>query len=547
MKNNNFYRESGETNRLLGQKSLYFFTKTYFPHYCKLPFAEFHKDMFGCLMDATIERNKKIAIAAPRGNAKSSIVSLFYIIWSICYGREKCILLVSSTKDQAEKLLEHIKAELTNNRMLLEDFADIYGPPNPKWCAKEIVTKNNVSVMVSSVGQAIRGVRHQEFRPTLIVLDDIETIESTRTGEGREKQFDWFTKVIMNLGYDKTNIVVVGTVLHYDALLARLISREDFPDWDKRLYKSVINWSDRQDLWDKAVSILQCREAYNNEVGQKATFKFFQDNKNAMLAGTKVLWEEKENYFDLMMLRATLGERGFDSEKQNEPRESDDVSLDSNKIIYWDNSDRSDIELKESLGTNLAVLGACDPSVGKTRRSDYSAIVTGYYDKVNKVLYCIDADIGRWDFDTLVQHIGMHHETRNYSTFVYEANGSQSWLGDMIKKAAPHVPAEPVTNTPPKEDRISKLMIRIEQGMVRLSRRHTELLRELAQYPHGAHDDGIDALSMLVDLAERVSPMDYNKMKKMFESLKNPNKSNPSRIISYDGKPFHNPFGLLEA
>jgi len=545
MSSDKFRRESGETNRLLGQKSLYYFAKTYFPRYCKLSFAEFHRDICTSLMDATKERNKKMVIAAPRGNAKSAIVSLFYVIWSICYGHEKCILIASSTKEQAEKLLSHIKAELTNNRTLLEDFADVYGQPNPKWCATEIVTKNNINVIVSSVGHAIRGVRYQEFRPTLIILDDIETVESTRTGEGREKQFDWFTKVVMNLGDDRTNVVVAGTVLHYDALLARLISQEEFPEWDKRIYRSVVKWADRQELWDKAISILHSREIYRGGTGQKAMAQFFQDNKDMMLAGAKVLWEEKENYFELMLLRAALGERGFDSEKQNEPHESDDVSLDSNKIIYWDHSGTSDIEVRESLANRLAVLGACDPSVGKSRRSDYSAIVTGYFDKESKVLYCVDADIGRWDFETLVQHIKMHHETRNYGTFVYEANAAQAWLGDMIKKAAPLVPVKPVINNLPKEERIRKLMVRIEQGMVRLTRRHTELLRELTQYPHGAHDDGIDALSMLVDLAEEISSMNIDIMLKVFKKMNSPDIQNPRQIMSVGGRPFDDPFRMF--
>ena len=545
MKNDNFLSETGDTNRYLGQKSLYYFAKTYFPHYCKLPFADFHKDTFNCLMEATVERNKMIAIAAPRGNAKSSMVSLFYAIWSICYGFDKCILIVSSTKDQAEKLLAHIKAELTTNQRLLKDFADVYGQPNPKWCATEIITKNGISVIVSSVGHAIRGVRHREFRPSLIILDDVETAESTRTGEGREKQYEWFTKIVMNQGSENTNIVVAGTVLHYDSLLARLISQEEFPNWDKRVHRSVIRWSDRQDLWDKLLAILHGRESYKDKTGPKAAQEMFQDNKEEMLKGTKVLWEAKESYYDLMLLRDSIGQASFDSEKLNEPRATDDVSLDPNKIIYWDANGMGDIELKESLNSRLMVLGACDPSVGKNSRSDYAAIITGYFDKTSKVLYVVDADIGRWEFEALVGRISEHHKTRRYSTFIYEANGSQAWLGDMAKKAAALVPMKPITNNLHKDDRIRKLMIRIEQGMVRLSKRHTELLRQLLQYPHAAHDDGPDALSMLIDLAEDLCGVDVEKMKEIFNRIKYPHSDNPRRIIGYGGRPFEDPFGLL--
>jgi len=88
-------------------------------------------------------------------------------------------------------------------------------------------------------------------------------------------------------------------------------------------------------------------------------------------------------------------------------------------------------------------------------------------------------------------------------------------------------------------------MVRIEQGMVRLTRRHTELLRELTQYPHGAHDDGIDALSMLVDLAEEISSMNIDIMLKVFKKMNSPDIQNPRQIMSVGGRPFDDPFRMF--
>jgi len=56
-----------------------------------------------------------------------------------------------------------------------------------------------------------------------------------------------------------------------------------------------------------------------------------------------------------------------------------------------------------------------------------------------------------------------------------------------------------------------KLIVLIEQGKVKLSRRLIELNRQLEQYPNGAHDDAIDALSMLIDIAEDCSRIDVKK------------------------------------
>ena len=62
----------------LAKKSLRFFAMTYFKHYCTCSFAPFQLALFDYLTDITLKRGNQIAIAAPRGNAKSSLVSLMY-------------------------------------------------------------------------------------------------------------------------------------------------------------------------------------------------------------------------------------------------------------------------------------------------------------------------------------------------------------------------------------------------------------------------------------------------------------------------------------
>lgn len=546
-------KEIRSLQRELCAKSIMMFAKTYFPHYCKFPFAKFHLELFKYLEEMTLNRSKKVAWAAPRGNAKSSIVSLIYPIWGACYGYEKIIAIMSNTVGQAETFLSNIKHEFSSNLALRRDFPDVCTPPNPRWKADEIITRNGVNIRISSVKRGVRGMRFKADRPTLIIVDDVESTDAVKTREGREKLYDWFTKVVLNLGSEKTNYVVVGTILHFDSLLAKLTSKEkdEFPGFDRAIYKSVVSWAKRQDLWDRCMRVYFGKDSHNDKTGPKAAKSYFKQNKKEMLDGAKVIWPEKEDYFNLMVLQEE-NSFSFASEKQNEPRDSGALSLDKNKVVWIEDKFKDRDELVRFIGHKLMILGAIDPSVGKNMRADYSAIITAFVDRATNTVYVVDADIGRWNLGTLVNHICIHHKTYKYATLLYEANAAQAWLGETIKKDFHNIPMKPITNTQSKEGRIAKLMLLIHQEKVKLSKKLTELNRQLLSYPNGAYDDGVDALAMLVDSVEDEVRLSADQIKEILTQIKYPgyDPDDGSTVIgtmSEDGNfiPMRNPLNMI--
>jgi predicted phage terminase large subunit-like protein len=76
--------------------------------------------------------------------------------------------------------------------------------------------------MVASSEQAVRGIRHWENRPDLIIVDDIQTFDSVKTIEQRDKDYQWFTGEIIPIGDLGTKIILIGNMLHQDSLLMRL-------------------------------------------------------------------------------------------------------------------------------------------------------------------------------------------------------------------------------------------------------------------------------------------------------------------------------------
>jgi len=497
--------------RELGRKSILDFARFYFPHYMTTRSCPFHEEICHLLMEISEKHNDgRIAIAAPRGHAKSTVVSFFYVMWSICYEKEKFILILSATSKQAQTLLADISKALETNAKLLDDFADVLVEKSgvkSKWTQDEIITQNGIKVMALGSGQDLRGLKKYQDRPTLIILDDLDSAKNTYNAPAREKIMNWFTKDVMNAGAKAFNVVAVGTLLHPDSLLSRLTKQSEFPDWKKPVYQAVIHFSNRHDLWQKWSNILFGRgDLYEEEFGLKAADKFFAANKEEMLKGTEVLWPEIEDYYKLMKIREIQGTYSFDSEKQNDPTNAKDSRYDPDKFFYWDDQFETVDQLIASFGGEYSIIAGCDPSVGITdREADHSAIIV--LAKHKGRLYVIDADITQRSQDDLVQAIINYCKIRRpMEKFVIEANTFPELLAKYVRERAAQenvmTPLKEIRTTKNKEMRIFGMETYITAGIIQFSRRHQTLLDQLKYFPRDAHDDGPDALEMALREAE---------------------------------------------
>ena len=199
--------------RALAGRSPRMFAKTYLSGHCSLPFSRMHVEIFTDL-EAMLERRPgRLAIAAPRGHAKSTIITLAFLLWCVLYDREKLILIVSATRDQAVLLLKPIKDELRNNAMLLEDFPEVCRPegargqPNP-WRSERILLPNGAMIAAYGAGQSLRGAKVDKHRPGLIIADDIENQEQVIVEEQRQKLQGWFNSTLLHAGHPNTNVVI---------------------------------------------------------------------------------------------------------------------------------------------------------------------------------------------------------------------------------------------------------------------------------------------------------------------------------------------------
>ncbi|HEY5221194.1 MAG TPA: phage terminase large subunit [Candidatus Paceibacterota bacterium] len=213
-------------NRFLRKKlarlSHTMFFVIYFHGYMKYKTADFQREIFRITEDS---KTKMAVISAFRGSAKSTICGMSFPIWAMISDKARFIVLASQTRNQARQQLKNIREEFENNPLLKNDFGP-FAPEADEWGAFALnFTNYGTRIIAVSTEQAVRGIRHREHRPDLIILDDIEDLDSTRTKEARDKAWQWFTSEIVPLGNPQTRIFVLGNFLHDFSLVGRLIAQ----------------------------------------------------------------------------------------------------------------------------------------------------------------------------------------------------------------------------------------------------------------------------------------------------------------------------------
>jgi len=162
-------------------------------------------------------------VVAFRGSGKSTIVTTAYPIWAILgQQQKKFITIYCQTQTQAKLHLTNIRRELEDNVLLKNDLGP-FKEQNEEWGATTLVFANhNARIVVASTEQSVRGMRHLENRPDLIICDDIEDLASTKTRESRNKTYQWLRGDVIPSGDKGTRLIIVGNLLHEDSLLMRI-------------------------------------------------------------------------------------------------------------------------------------------------------------------------------------------------------------------------------------------------------------------------------------------------------------------------------------
>lgn len=502
------------------------FVKHFFNHLFWGEPSAMHRDM--CEWESHPDRKgSNEVMAAPRGHAKTTLRVLVKAIHAICYSYEKFILVMAYSKGEATDKVKDILDELRTN----EELQRVFGKLVPKYAGKTgFICTNRIKtrVLARSKGGQVRGLRHRDTRPTLVLVDDIEDLAHAKSAEQRKKTREWFMKDVMGgLQTDKTsNVIFVGTVLHSEGLLAELLTT---PGWRRKKYSAIISWATNSALWEQWESI------YRNLDNPKAlddAKAFYEANKAAMDEGVEVLWPEGDSYYSLMEYKIKYGLASLYSEKQNDPYDPEAQILHPEnakrfKVIWPHDPDWpgelddyregfvvqwSDDPDRQIHSDEMTIIGFWDPALAESLGSDYAAISICAQDE-NKYIYALETWMEKSGYERQIQKAFELWDRWGVETMHLEAVLFQKLLLPLVKnyqevleeKGEPYqMNIRPVKVHTDKTARIARLEPYFNNQWLLLNEKTPKILIEqLTVFPTAENDDGPDALEGAVSRLRR--------------------------------------------
>ena len=413
--------------------------------------APFHSELFDLLYG-----KHRVIIAAPRAHAKSTICSFAYPIWAAISESKHEIIIVSKTASLAEKWLDKIQNELLQNEQIRNTFGNQRGSP---WRADHIRLKNGVEIYAKGSGFQIRG-----YRPSALILDDLEDEDSIRSETQTINLEDWFNSSLINvLDKGKDNqLVMIGNFIGPSCVLKKLVDRVedgDLPGWESRVWHARVE---------------------------------------------APVWSDKWSSEALAERRQEIGSVKFASEYENDPHPEGVTLFREEWLRYY-----------EKLPPRLNVFIAVDTADSMKKRADYSVIMAGASDENNN-LYVLAYERGQYSPEgfwnalfKMHQHyhpISMGVEAHTFKNhFRFAANSEMEKRDYFFSFRELPVIQDPL-------ERARPLAAKMESGHVYIRKEHDVLKRELLHYPYksgNTKDDCVDAmahLNMMVFSSRHIEP-----------------------------------------
>jgi len=206
-------KENTRIRRRLAFEHPLWFSMLYLRHHFSHPLAPFHLEMFHMINDP---KYQFVVVMAFRESGKSTILNTANVLWSILGKPEKkFVIIMSNTQEQAKNHFANIKNELETNVLLREDFGP-FTENTKDWNKLSLELEYHGSKILSvSREQSVRGLKHNQHRPDLIICDDLEDSSSAKDDTASKAFFERFESEVVPLGNESTKIVIIGNLTSF--------------------------------------------------------------------------------------------------------------------------------------------------------------------------------------------------------------------------------------------------------------------------------------------------------------------------------------------
>jgi predicted phage terminase large subunit-like protein len=431
--------------------------------------------------DLCTQKHRFIALAAPRGFAKSTAITHSYTLAALLFRQRDYALIVSDTETQSIQFLADIKKELEDNEQLRLLFS--VGEVTKSTETDIICTfldGKAFRIQAKGAEQKLRGLKWNGKRPNLIVIDDLENDELVMNRDRREKLKRWFHGALIPCLSDRGIIRYVGTILHQDALLESFMPR---PSSKHTVVEGLKTWS-------------------TQEAGWKA-LKYKAHNEDHSL----LLWPQKWSKAKLQQQYNLYIESGagdlYNQEYLNEPIDEATAMFKKADFIET-HPDRAEL-------TQVNHYISVDLAISTKNRADYTVFAIGALDS-NKILQLREIIRARMDSREIIETFLALQRTYSPELFLVEdgqiAKTLLPVLRETMQQEDTYCNLQMVKSSTDKVSRASPLQARMRaKGMTfnKSADWWPTFEEEFTKFPRGTHDDQVDAVAQLAFAINKMS------------------------------------------
>ncbi len=439
------------------------------PHLLGRPFGRFQHRLARRLL-ATMRPGARLAGALPREHAKTTLGTLGLVLHQLCCGDKRNILIVCANREEAQARLRMITAELEGNPLLLFLFGERIAPAldargtKVSWNDSQLILAAGQRVATIGALGRVRGQLSNGSRLDLVVLDDPEDDDMVRSPEQRDRLSHWLDHALINaLDIERGSLVWLGTLLHHDSALARLL-----------------------------------RRIAGGGLAQWRSLKLAALDDNG-----SPLWPQRWTVERLEQRRSEIGPAAFSQEYMNRPvslarqvfREGDFARYGAGGVaIRPDGVFLGNARLRITVGV--------DPAIGQGPAHDWFVAAVLGTDDAGERLFLLELRRGRLRFAEQLELLSELNRRWRPQLIGIENTAYQAALSQSALERG--LPAVPLPAHSRKELRIGVMAAQVQRGRLALPDTApwlADFLEEALHYPAGAHDDQLDALARAMEVA----------------------------------------------
>lgn len=440
-----------------------FYATAFFPTLARQESAAFHRELDKKLWSGC----RYLVVKMFRDSGKTSRLRLF-LSKRIAYGYSRTILYVSKSQAMAIRSLEWLKKEVETNKT----WTDFYGLSiGGKWTNEEIeirhaVTNTTIRIIAVGITGQVRGTNVDNYRPDLIICDDVDD-ESTVTTP--EQIF-------------KTREVFFG------GLANSLAPRSENPHALMVLAQTPLSSNDL---------VQACCE---DPQWQQMEISCFDYNEGGDLISS---WPARYPLEELLASKEAYRARGMLSswlrEKEVTVINKEDAPFNKDTLVQHDNY--------EGIAFEKLVI-AIDPASSDSVKADFQAVsVLGLKNKQPYLIAYTETkgeDVES-SADAIFASVLLCRKFFGLNpTVVVEGVAYQRVLAKYLvsqqKERGVYFVVKMVQDKRKKEDRIIQSLTPVSNaGAFHVLKTHTKFMMDFEAYPSIKHDDLLDSVSIGVD------------------------------------------------